>query len=221
MGHFTLSQWTDYVRGLVAGDEQRAMDLHLTSHCSRCAEMTNLLRQVVVASQNETEYEPPDGSLRRAEAIYEWFQPERPSLTRLVANLVRDSWREPIPAGMRGRDRLSHHALYEAGNFYLDLQVEQRRPSGLVSLTGQVADRNQSATGHARVPVLLMARKNLVTSTVCNGFGEFQLDYSPSRNLRLCLPLGESKRQLEISLDELSPPPPGRPRSPKRARRAP
>ena len=71
--------------------------------------------------------------------------------------------------------------------------------SGLVTLIGQLADRNKPATSTADVPVWLMERKSLVASTLCNRFGEFQLEYAPARNLRLHVPLPAAGKRLEVS----------------------
>jgi hypothetical protein len=50
-----------------------------------------------------------------------------------------------------------------------------------------------------------MERESLVESTVCNQFGEFQMEYEPRRNLRLYVPLPEAGKRLEIPLSRLTP----------------
>jgi hypothetical protein len=219
MKHFSIWQWTDYVRGLGEGVDRSAMETHLSSRCPRCQRTVNVLRGVAVTARGEAGYEPPEHAIRYAQAIYSLYRPEKASFPRLVARLVHDSVREPLPAGMRGQDRLSRHALYEAGSYCLDLQLERQRTSGLVTLIGQLADRNKPATSTADVPVWLMERKSLVASTLCNRFGEFQLEYAPGRHLRLHLPLGAARKRLEVSLNRLTPGPPSRPRPGKIARR--
>ena len=123
---------------------------------------------------------------------------------RLVARLISDSAREPLPAGIRSQDRMSRRALYEAGDYHVDLQLERQPASGLVTLVGQLAARRQ-ATSMTDVPVWLMERDSLVENTTCNAFGEFQLEYEPRRNLRLFVPLREAGKRLEIALDHLTP----------------
>jgi hypothetical protein len=219
MKHFSIWQWTDYVR--VLGDEgaRSTMEAHLSSGCARCQRTANVLRRVAATARGETDYEPPAYAIRYAQAIYSLSRPEMVSFSRLVARLVHDSFREPLPAGMRAQDRLSRHALYEAGSYCLDLQLEQQLASGLVTLIGQLADRNKPAASTADVPVWLLERKSLVASTLCNPFGEFQLEYAPTRDLRLCVPLRAARKRLEVSLDRLTPGLPSRPRPAKIARR--
>ena len=98
--------------------------------------------------------------------------------------------REPLPAGIRAQALPSRHALYEAGRYYLDLQLERQRASGSVTLVGQLADRH-NPSAHTAVPVWLLRHKSVVASTLCGRFGEFQLEYTPARDLRLCVPLRE------------------------------
>jgi len=204
MKHFDIWEWADYARGL-GGDAQRlAMDAHLSSGCARCARTANTFRSVAATAGAEAAHEPPDHAIRYGQAIYSLFRPETTSLPRLIARLVHDSVREPLPAGIRAQARLSRHALYEAGSYYLDLQFDQQRPSGPVTLVGQLADR-QIPASIAAVPVWLMQRKSVVASTLCDRFGEFQLEYTPARDLRLCVPLRDADKRLEIPLNRLTP----------------
>jgi hypothetical protein len=219
MKHFSIWQWIDYVR--VLGDDvvRSAMDAHLFSGCGRCQRTVNVLRGVASAAREEAAYEPPEHAIRYARAIYSLSRPEKARVPRLIARLVHDSIRGPLPAGMRSQDRSSRHALYEAGSYCLDLQLEQQRASGLIMLIGQLADRKRPATSTADVPIWLMHRKSLVASALCNPFGEFQLEYAPARDLRLHVPLRAAGKRLEVPLDRLTPGLPGRPRPAKIARR--
>ena len=114
-----------------------------------------------------------------------------------------DTGRAPLPVGMRSQSRLSRHLLYEAGSYSLDVQLEHQPGSGLVSLTGQLADRNKPATSTADLPVLLVDRKRLMSSTLSNRLGEFHLEYIPARNVRLQVPIPAARKRLEVSLSQL------------------
>jgi len=219
MKHFNIWQWTDYARALAADVPRAAMEAHLFAGCARCQRIVSVLRGVDSMARSEAGYEPPEHAIRCARAIYSLSRPEKIGFPRLIARLVHDSIREPLPAGMRAQHSPARHALYEAGSYCLDLQVEQQLGSGLVMLTGQLADRSQPATNAADVPVWLMERKSLVASTLCNPFGEFQLEYAPARDLRLHVPLRAARRRLEVPLDRLTPGLPGRPRPAKTGRR--
>lgn len=205
MKHFDIWQWADFVRGLGDNVALSGMETHLSSGCRRCQNTVATLRGVVEAAQADAQYEPPEYAMRYAKAVYAHASPEKISLPRLIARLVYDSMNEPLPAGIRAQDRSSRRALYEAGGYHLDLQLERQPASGLIILVGQLADRLQPSTSTADVPVWLMERESLVASTVCNHFGEFQLEYEPRRHLRLYVPLPEAGKRLEVPLNRLTP----------------
>lgn len=213
MKHFDSWQWADFVRGLGDAAVRSVMETHLASGCPRCQKTVGMLRAIAVAARAEAQYEPPEFAMRYAKAVYAYASPEKISLPRLIARLVHDSAREPLPAGIRAQARLSRRALYEAGGYHLDLQLERQPASGLIVLVGQLADRLQPSTSTADVPVWLMERESLVGSTVCNQFGEFQLEYEPRRHLRLYVPLPEAGKRLEIPLNRLTPGGTRRPRA--------
>ena len=205
MKHFNIWQWTDYVRGLADDVQRSAMDAHLSSGCARCARTASTFRSVTAIAGGEAGYEPPEHAIRYAQAVYSLFRPETTSLPRLLARLVHDSVREPLPAGMRAQARLSRHALYEAGSYYLDLQLEHAASFRTGHARRPARGPEQPVGSTADVPVWLMQQKSVVASTLCDRFGEFQLEYTPARDLRLCVPLREASKRLEIPLNRLTP----------------
>jgi len=203
MKHFSIWQWTDFARGLVeSGTARSAMETHLSS-CRRCERLVNVLRAVAVTARADAAYEPPERAIRYAQAIYSLYGPEKVSLPRLLARLVYDTGRAPLPVGMRSQSRLSRHLLYEAGSYSLDMQLEPQPRSGLVSLTGQLVDRNKPATSTSELPVFLMDRKRVMSSTLSNRLGEFHLEYVPARHVRLQVPIPGARKRLEVSLSQL------------------
>jgi hypothetical protein len=221
MKHFNIWQWADHARGLSDEADRAAMDAHLSSGCARCVRTASTFRSVTAIAGGEAGSEPPEHAIRYAQAVYSMFRPETRSLPRLLARLVHDSMRAPLPAGIRAQAGLSRHALYEAGSYYLDLQLDLQHASGPVTLVGQLADRHNPSADVA-VPVWLMQKKSVVASTLCDRFGEFQLQYTPARNLWLHLPLRDARKRLEIPLSRLTPEIPGahRPSSVRRRKAA-
>ena len=205
MKHYDNWHWADFVRDLVEPTLRRSMASHLSTGCGRCAKVVDMLRAVTVSARQEAQYEPPASAVRIARALFATANPEKISLRRLVGRLIHDSFLEPLPAGLRAQDRVSRRALYEAGGYHVDIQLERQPTSDIVTLVGQLADHVQPETSTADVPIWLMERESLVESTVCNQFGEFQLEYEPRRNLRLYVPLPEAGKRLEIPLSRLTP----------------
>jgi len=203
MTHYTPWEWADFVGSTAEPGVQPAMNAHLAG-CSRCQRTVDVLRTVADLAQRENGYEPPERAIRFAQAIYSLYRPESSGLVQLIAQLMHDTASAPLPAGIRAEDRLSRHLVYRAESYYLDLQLEYQ-PSGRVMLIGQLANQDAPAISTANVPVCLMERTMVLATTLCNQLGEFQLEYSPSSNLRLHLPLPTAGKQLEVPLSDLDP----------------
>ena len=209
MDHFDISNWTDFARGCAADLDRAAMAAHLASGCRRCRATVDLMQRVVVSTRADLHYEPPADVVRCVKAISALQGPRSSVAARLVARLVFDSFRNPLPAGMRAEDRVSHHTVHEAGDFFLDLRIEQEQESPFATLVGQLTNRTDPESAMAGAPVLLMARKDVVAHAIYNRFGEFQMDYPPSRHLRLCVALAPPGKRIEVSLDRLAAKDPG------------
>jgi hypothetical protein len=203
MKHFTVWEWVDFARGIEDPAIQSAMNAHL-GRCPGCRRTVEMLRTVADLALKEPGYEPPEYAMRHAQAIYSLYRPEKSGLARLIAQLIHDSARAPLPVGIRAEDRLSRHLVYQAESYYLDLQLEYQ-PSGRMTLIGQLANQREPAVSTANVPVSLMQRTKLLATTICNDLGEFHLECAPSRNLRLHLPLPTAGKQLEVPLSDLDP----------------
>lgn len=205
MKHFDLMEWAEFARGMANEDTRAAMELHLASGCTKCGEYAAMFRDFTAIAAAEAGYELPASALRCAEAIYDIRKPEKMfRLRRLLAQLVYDSFQEAVPAGVRTQQQLSRQALYEAGEFRLDLRLEQARGSANVSLVGQIENRRDPKRPVGSVPVFLSVGKEVVARTISNQFGEFQLNYQPRTHLRLHLPiLQEQGRRIEVPLHSL------------------
>jgi len=162
----------------------------------------DLVERLVASTRADSRYDPPEPVVRCAKAISFLLRPQRSTVSRLVARLVYDSFRDPAPVGLRAQDRVSRHTVYEAGNFSLDLRLEHQKGSPLATLVGQLTNRRDPDSALAEAPVLLMARQDIVAQAVYNRFGEFQMDYPLARQLRLCVAVDPSKR-IELSLNRL------------------
>ncbi len=216
MTHFDLSAWADYVRRNVAVADRAAMEAHL-ANCAKCRRSVEVFRTFAAAAASGAQYTAPDYMVHCARAIFSLQQPEKVHiLPRILARLVYDSFLEPLPAGIRSQQRLSRQALYEAGDFRLDIRLEQERDSSRVSLVGQIENRKDPSRKVGSVPVLLASGREVVAKTISNQFGEFQFTYQPKSHLRLYVPVvGENGPGVDVPLAGLAeessaPPVPGR-----------
>jgi hypothetical protein len=203
MKHFDINRWTDFARGLVTDADRAAMDAHLSSGCARCQATLGLVQQVVAAAGRAMASEPPADIVRWAKAISVVQKPLRSPRLRLIPRLLYNSLADPMPAGMRSEDTLSHQALYEAENFVIDLRLEHEKGCPVVTLLGQVSDRRDPGRAMPSAPILLMSRTNVVSRAVSNRFGEFQMEYAPAAHLRLRVPVDPDGRLIELPLELL------------------
>lgn len=201
--HFDITRWTDFVRGLTPGADRAAMEAHVVSGCVRCGETLDLVKRVFQSVRIDDTYEPPEHVVRCAKAIGGLLTPQRSRLPRLIARLVYNSFDDLAPVGMRSEDRVSRHGLYEAGDFYVDVRLEQEKGSRVATLVGQLTDRAHPDSSLAEAPVLLLTRKDIIAHAVYNRFGEFQMDFSPAPDLRLHVALTLPSKRLELSLKQL------------------
>jgi len=223
MSHFEGGQWVDYVRGLVREHERLAMTAHLLSPCGKCRKRVDLLDKFAAIAAEERRYEVPAHVIRGVRAVYSLQRPERVYvLPRIVGRLVYDSFKEPLPVGVRSRHRLSRQALYQAEHYSLDLRLERHHGSAGVMLVGQVANEREPANPPANLPVFLMSGKRIVARTFSNTYGEFQLEYMPARHLRLYIQANQELGQrIEVPMGRFAGETSARNRVPRRSSRRP
>ena len=203
MTHFDIGGWTDFARGCVADPDRAAMQTHLDSGCRPCRATADLVQRIVVAVRGDGLHEPPANVVRCARAISALQRP-RATGGWSVARLVYDSLRQPLPAGIRADTRTARHAVFEADELSIELRVERELDQPLMRLVGQLTHRVEPDRLLTASPVLLMAREDVVAHAVSNRFGEFQMDYPPARDLRLCIALAPPHQRVEVSLNQLS-----------------
>lgn len=214
MRHFDLSQWADFARGVASDTARAAMESHVLSGCHRCDTTLALMRRIVATVRAASEDTVPENVVRCARAISALQRPQKVSKTRLLARLVFDSLQDPVPAGIRADDRASHHALYEAGDYCVDVRVEQEKGEPVVSLVGQITNRQDPNSDFVAAPVLLVSRKAIIGHALYNRFGEFRLEAPVASGLRLRVSIDESGASLEVPLSRLGT---SEPTKPKRA----
>ncbi len=193
MNHLEAVQLADYVRGLGSPLSRKAVEEHLSSGCPKCRKAVQALSRVVNGSRAETGYSVPEHTVRRVKAIYDLRPPEGVSFhPRMAARLIYDSFKAPIPSGIRTGQDFARHILYSAADYALDLRLQQSHRPGAIALIGQLTDRRTPDRMMAGLSVFLTRGKNVVAGTKSNAFGEFQIEYQPSRRLRLHLQIHEN-----------------------------
>lgn len=203
---FDFTDWVDFARGLVGPDRRQLMEAHLASGCPSCARAARLVGELVVAAAHERDYTPPEAAVRLARAIFaERAQSPLSSLPRLIARLVGDTAAQPLPAGVRGSRETGRHALFEVGEYSVDLRIQEDEGTARMQVVGQVLDRRRLSPVALSVPVVLVRGKRVITRAPLNEFGEFRFDCAQQRGLTLQVPVDDGTRRVDVPLTALMP----------------
>lgn len=203
MKHFQVEQWLDFVRNISDKSNRVAMERHL-SECVECSRMVTMLRKVQRSTNADSKYQIPEYAIHSARAIFALQRPEKVRiLPRVLAKLVFDSFREPLAVGVRSQQRITRQALYEAGDYSVDLRIEHERGAQTVVLVGQIINRREPKQQMADIGVELMSGKEVLSRATSNELGEFQMEYHPKRSLQLHVPIQQSGKRIEVRLGNL------------------
>jgi hypothetical protein len=206
MKHFEMSQWVDYVRGLTPRSEAGAMAQHLLDGCESCAALMRLVSRICKEAAEETE--APDGLVAAAKAVFPRLQPDREpidwlALPRLVARLVFDSISGQVAEGARSAMESTIQLVYHAGDYAIELQIEQEPESTRLAVVGQVFDRAGSGKPLSGAPVALMAGNHLIAQASTSRFGEFCLVSRMRSGLTVCMQIENLGKRVQIPLNRI------------------
>lgn len=206
MKHFEIAQWTDYVRGLAPALEREAMERHLAEGCEPCAQLAALVSRIHRTGAGEVTV--PSHLVHSAKAVFPALNapggsPVWTLLPRLAATLVFSSLNDVESEGARSAAGTLVQAVYHAGDYAINLQIEPEPESRDMALVGQVIRRTAEGEPVADIPVHLMVREKLLAAAQSNRFGEFCLVSKFQNGLKLSMPLEDAGRRVEIPLDKM------------------
>jgi CheY-like chemotaxis protein len=107
-----------------------------------------------------------------------------------VARMIFDSYRRPLPAGMRSLYSEARHLAYQHRKTVIDLAIELEKRTGRTSLAGQVLDGERKARAEG-LSVLLVSGTGTLARTTTNQFGEFHVEYEFPEDVSLEIRVAE------------------------------
>jgi hypothetical protein len=204
MNHYTIDQWVDFSRGLVAADEGAQMRAHLSTGCPECQHHAEFTKKLSLACLMSAATTVPDSTLRLARAIFPVRVQDRPKRgNRIPVELIFDSFLVPAPAGLRATWQIGWQGLYRSGDCSVDLRIEPELKSSRAAVIGQVTNHVAPEFDMSNLAVSLRSGKEIVAETVSNRFGEFQMEYDERAQLKLCINLADS-RVIQLPLKKLT-----------------
>lgn len=163
-----------------------AMQQHIDSGCSKCADTLRTWQGVLSIAAGESLLAPPADAVHVVKSQFAALRPTASSGVRLVF----DSLLQPLTAGTRG-SIAARQFLYETDEYYIDLRLEPRAEDR-ASLVGQVLNRFGADRAVHSMPIRLQDGKLPVTHTSTNELGEFQLEFAPGNSLSISISRDES-----------------------------
>ena len=184
MSHFSPSQWIDFTHGLLTQQDTAVLQSHLDNNCEECLKSLIVWRSVSECLSREVQYTPPDQVLRKVKSAYAVHKPWK-WLVEVAqrAQVVFDSFGQPAPAFVRSSTSASRRLVHEAPPFVIDLRLETVRDR--LFLIGQILNSEYPDDIPPGIDILLLEGEDLVARTKANKSGEFELQCSRDRSLRL------------------------------------
>jgi anti-sigma factor RsiW len=185
MEHFSEQPLVDFVRGVSGPELSRDLRAHLAKGCSKCKTAHDAWSRVRRMAAEEGAYAPPENLVRLVKLEFSSRAARRPRKWTL-ANLVFDSFAQPLPAGVRSGTLNVWQVIYEAEGLTVDLRFGRRSQSKEVHVVGQVFDKQAVRALKNNATVELATEKDqLVAAATLTDLGEFHLEFEAKEHLWL------------------------------------
>jgi hypothetical protein len=197
MEHFSERPWADFVRGISGPEISKDIRTHLAADCSKCKTNIDAWSRVQKLASAEEAYAPPENLVRLVKL---GFASKLGHQSRAwipanwtVANMVFDSFAQPLPVGVRSSAALSAwQVVYEAEGLTVDLRFGHRAQSKTVHLVGQVFDKRAVRLSQSDATIEVSTEHNhVIAATAVNAMGEFHIEFKPQDRLWLSVKAAE------------------------------
>src|SRR6202521_3979770 len=191
MEHFSERPWADFVRGISGPEISKDIKAHLAADCSKCKSTLDAWSRARRLASAENAYAPPENLVRLVKLGFASKPAHQPRTSTLgknwtLANLVFDSFVQPLPAGVRSAALSAWQVVYEAEGLTVDLRLGHRAQSKTVHLVGQVFDKRAVRLWQSDAIIQVSTEQDhVVATTAVNAMGEFHIEFKPQDHLWL------------------------------------
>ena len=182
--HFSEQPLVDFVRGVSGPGISGDIRTHLGTGCPACQSRVDRWRMLGRFAAQESAYAPPENLLRLAKLGFAGKSAKQPKKWSL-AQLVFDSFAQPLPAGVRSGTLHVWQVIYECEGLTVDLRLGQREHSSAVHLVGQVLDRQEVGPLKNATVEVSTEEDKLAAAAVVSSSGEFHLEFEGTGQLWL------------------------------------
>jgi len=202
MQHFSEQAWADFVRGVSKSETKANIESHLARGCCDCGATSDVWNQLQTIVSNEKSYMPPESAVRMVKL--EFVTTNSQEQASVLANLLFDTFVQPLAAGIRSGAAVARQLVYEAEGLTVDLRLDSQSPSGKILVVGQVLDQRLPRVSPRGVSIALWTPKGQPFLEVSpNESGEFQLEVEAQDDLRLLIEVA-GRKTIRIPLANLS-----------------
>src|SRR6266446_6637678 len=201
MQHFSEQAWADFVRGVSESETKANIESHLARGCCDCGATSDVWNQLQTIVSNEESYMPPESAVRMVKL--EFVTTNSQEQASVLANLLFDTFVQPLAAGIRSGAAVARQLVYEAEGLTVDLRLDSQSPSGKILVVGQVLDQRLPRVSPSGVSIALWTPKGQPFLEVSpNESGEFQLEVNAQDDLRLLIEVA-GRKTIRIPLANL------------------
>lgn len=205
--HFSLEQWTDFVRDLVDPRTRAAMEQH-AAVCAACASDRQAMALVGETVALDAELTVGAATRRRVLALAaELPAAPRSSWRRLLASLSFDSGTLPAPVGVRTGHQGVRQLVFDAERYQVHLQWEVAAPGRPVALVGRISNAADAALARGLL-VRALTDDDVAAEATTNQFGEFVLECAWDPALTIDVPVRAEGVRIELPLGSVTGAPP-------------
>jgi hypothetical protein len=203
MRHYSEEQWVDFARNAVESITKKKMQSHLDTGCAKCSQELAMWQHLHQVAQRTSHEQPSEGSLRIVKSAFASQWPAKQLAPQAaVVELLFDSFRTPVLAGVRSSAGRSRQLLYGTATYRIDVRIEPQIDSEKVVLIGQILNSVEPKERLADVPVSLWKGRKMLAVSTTNHQGEFQIECEMDSSFRLMITL---PGQREVSLPLIEP----------------
>ena len=189
--HIELSALYDVVRGGVGTDANTRSHIET---CEQCRSDVSWLQWLADFGGRENKYDPPTWALANSENVFKLKKPKLVTIAKeIVANLVYDSFNEPLPLGIRQRDLPARQALYQTEHVHLDLKIEAGDEKG--AIIGQIV-AHKSDMDVSGLEIEITQDGCVIGKSRTNALGEFVFQDLPRGNYELQVAVSDTMVKL-------------------------
>jgi hypothetical protein len=198
MEHFSGQPLIDLVRGISPPEIRGRIEDHLADGCVACQGDYKTWSTVNKLAAAEALYSPPDNLVRLVKLGF--AGKKKASSAWTLANLMFDSFAQPLPAGIRSGSANFWQVICEAEDLTVDLRFGRRNHSTVIQVVGQVFDNRASrALKNSALVELWTDHSDLVATTVVTHSGEFHLEVELKDPMSLLIK-AEGRKAVRIPL---------------------